>query len=86
MIKIKSFSVTGTEKNKQETIKLDEIVIYGNSDTLRQIGIFLINSAHEMETNDSEHLHLQDTIENFSNNKHCDIILVNKNVVKKMDE
>lgn len=86
MIKIRPFIITGTEKNKQESINLDEIVIYGNPDTLRQLGIFLINSAYEMEKNDSEHLHFQDEIDNFSGDKHCDVILVNKNIVKKIDK
>lgn len=83
MIKIKSFTVTGTEKNKQDIISLDEIVIHGTPETLRQIGLFLINSAHEMEINDTDHCHLQDTVKEFSQTKHCDIILVNKNIIKK---
>lgn len=83
MIKIKSFAATGTEKNKQDTIILDEIVIHGTPETLRQIGLFLINSAHEMEINDTDHCHLQDVIKEFSQTRHCDIILVNKNIIKK---
>ncbi len=82
MIKIKSFAVTGT-KNKKNIINLDEIVIYGTPKTLRQIGLFLINSAHEMEINDTDHCHLQDAVKEFSQTKHCDIILVNKDIIKK---
>lgn len=83
MIELKSFTVGGTEINQQGTIVLDEIFIQGTPETIRQIGIFLINSAHEMEINDRDHLHLQDAAKEFCQTKHCDIILINENLIKK---
>ncbi len=84
MDKLRSFSITGAEKNKQKALRLDEIVIYGAPETLRKIGLFFIGISHEMEFNDVDHAHLQDKVKNFSRKKHCDIILINKNVIQKI--
>jgi hypothetical protein len=76
-MKISEFEVHGTTKDSEQLLRLDEITIEANPETLRLLGIFLINSAYEMESNQVEHLHLQDAIDNFSYENHTDVIAIN---------
>ena len=74
MKKIDSFKILGTAVNSKKQQPLEEIVIIASPQTLREIAVFLINAAYEMEVNDFDHMHLQDSIANFSSKKHADII------------
>ena len=76
------FKIFGTLEGSDKSIKLDEISILGNSESIRAIGVFLINAAYEMDVNDAEHLHLQDVISNFSYESHVDVIVINEKKVK----
>lgn len=82
MKKLKRFKIFGTEKNKQKSLELDEISIISDAATLRDIGVFFINSAHEMDQKNVEHLHLQDRILGFSYEEQSDIILINKRKIQ----
>lgn len=46
------------------------------------LSVFLINAAYEMESNDVDHIHLQDQASNFSRENHVDIIAINRNKIK----
>ncbi len=74
MKKIDAFKILGTITGSAKVEQLDEITIVANPETLRQIGIFLINAAYEMDVNEFDHMHLQDVFQNFSTKKHVDII------------
>ena len=68
------FKAFGTAMGDDKSIQLDEITLVANAETIRLLGIFLINSAYEMEENEIEHIHLQDVMDNFSYENHVDII------------
>lgn len=68
------FKVFGTAIGDDQSIRLDEITLVADPETIRLIGVFLINTAYEMEENEIEHIHLQDVIRNFSCDDHVDII------------
>ncbi|UOD32956.1 hypothetical protein INH39_15675 [Massilia violaceinigra] len=72
---MRSFRVSGTATGSKKSKQLDEITILANPDTLRRIAIFLIGAAHDMEVNQLDHVHLQDTIKGFSYDNHVDIIV-----------
>jgi len=82
MKKLKAFTVHGTAVGSDKSIKLDEISILADPETLRNLGVFLISASYEMEINGLEHLHLQDLLENFSHKKHVDFIALNQEVIK----
>ena len=75
------FAIYGTSTNTSKEIKLDEISIVANAQTLRLIGSFFTIAAKEMEANELEHMHFQDIVKNFSHENHVDIIVINKDVV-----
>lgn len=86
MKKLKKFTVHGTAVGSDKSIKLDEISILADPETIRDLGVFLISASYEMATNGLEHLHLQDLIENFSHKKHVDFIALNQEVVKPVSK
>ncbi|WP_157838113.1 hypothetical protein [Pseudomonas sp. PH1b] len=79
---LKKFTLHGTAVGSEQSIQLDEISILAEPDTLRELGVFLINAAHEMSANGLEHVHLQDLIENFSPQEHVDVIALNQTLIK----
>ncbi|MGP5445291.1 Imm32 family immunity protein [Pseudomonas helleri] len=81
MNNLKTFAIYGSAESTCQEIKLDEISIVADAQTLRLIGSFLTNSAKKMEANDVEHIHFQDIVKNFSHENHVDIIVINKDVV-----
>jgi hypothetical protein len=83
MKKLGKFKISGCPYGSEESLGLDEIVILASPAVLRYIGEFLISSAYELERNDVEHVHMQDSIENFSHNNHVDIIVVNQKIIEK---
>lgn len=78
MIKLDEIKAWGTEPGSDKLLKLDEISILASAAMIRTLGVFLINAAYEMETNDAEHVHLQDFSSNFSYDHHFDIVLTDK--------
>jgi len=82
MKKLGKFKIFGCPHGSEKSLRLDEIVILANPSVLRHLGEFLILSAYEIE-NDAEHLHLQDSVENFSYRDHVDVIAVNQKISKK---
>ena len=74
MKNILGFKAFGTATGDNQSIQLDEITLVADAETIRSLGVFLINSAYEMEENAVEHIHLQDVIDNFSYDDHVDII------------
>ncbi len=81
MKKLDKFLVHGTAAGEKNSVKLDEISILSDPETIRKIGEFLISAAYDMECNDLEHMHLQDKFDNFSDAIHVDIIVLNSRVV-----
>ncbi|MFJ7884834.1 hypothetical protein ACIQYF_15290 [Pseudomonas sp. NPDC096917] len=81
MKNLKMFAIYGTATNTSEEIKLDEISIVADTNTLKVIGNFFTNAAKEMEAHELEHMHFQDMVDNFSHENHVDIIVLNKDVI-----
>ncbi|WP_320200621.1 Imm32 family immunity protein (plasmid) [Agrobacterium sp. rho-13.3] len=81
MIKLPSFAATATQVDCDESITLDELTLFATPETFRALGLFFINAALDLDLHSKDHIHLQDSIENFSTDEHCDIILVNKKIV-----
>ncbi|WP_316667466.1 Imm32 family immunity protein [Ralstonia psammae] len=77
--------IWGTLEGSDKPLKLDEISILANAEVIRALGVFMINAAHEMDINDVEHVHLQDSIANFSYENHVDVIVINQEKVKLVD-
>jgi hypothetical protein len=73
---MKKFSFHGTETGSQTSRRLDEIVICGSPDTIRDIGLFLITAAYDLSKHETDHIHLQDMIKGFSYKKHTDVIAI----------
>lgn len=69
------FKAFGTAVGESSSFQLDEITCVADAETIRMLGIFMIQAAHEMEANQVEHLHLQDAIDNFSRDDHADLIV-----------
>ncbi|WLH33257.1 hypothetical protein PSH79_15050 [Pseudomonas sp. FP2196] len=82
MRKLAKFTVHGTAVNSDQEIKLDEISILADPETLREIGRFLIKASKEMSKSGLEHIHLQDVIDDFDYENNVDFIALNGNVVK----
>ncbi|CAJ0800594.1 hypothetical protein LMG7141_03845 [Ralstonia condita] len=74
--------IFGTLEGDDRSLKLDEISILAKPEVIRALGVFLINAAYEMDSNDAEHVHLQDSISNFSYENHADVIAINQDKVK----
>ncbi|WP_141685056.1 hypothetical protein [Burkholderia stabilis] len=74
--------IFGTLEGDDRSLRLDEISILAKPEVIRSLGVFLINAAYEMDSNDAEHVHLQDSISNFSYENHVDVIAVNQDKVK----
>jgi hypothetical protein len=83
MKKLGKFKISGCPYGREESFGLDEIVILASPAVLRYIGEFLTSSAYEMEKDDVEHIHMQDSIKNFSHRNHVDIIVVNQKIVER---
>lgn len=82
MKKLAKFTVLGTAVNSDQEIKLDEVSILADPETLREIGRFLIRASEEMSDNGLEHMHLQDVIDDFDYENNVDFTALNGNVVK----
>ncbi|RQR70888.1 hypothetical protein DIE11_30465 [Burkholderia sp. Bp9012] len=74
--------IFGTLEGDDRSLKLDEISILAKPEVIRDLGVFLINAAYEMDSNDAEHVHLQDSMSNFSYENHVDVIAINQDKVK----
>ncbi|BEP40937.1 hypothetical protein [Variovorax sp. V15] len=82
MTELGDLKIFGTLEGSDKSQKLDEISILARAEVIRALGVFLINSAYEMDVNDIEHVHLQDSIANFSYENHVDVIAINQERVK----
>lgn len=82
MTELGDLKIFGTLEGSDKSQKLDEISILARAEVIRALGVFLINSAYEMDVNHIEHVHLQDSIANFSYENHVDVIAINQERVK----
>ncbi|POA49007.1 hypothetical protein C1893_08820 [Pseudomonas sp. MPR-ANC1] len=82
MKKFNTFTVHGTAVGSENSIRLDEISILADPETIRALGAFLIRAADEMAVEGVEHVHLQDLVENFSHEDHVDVIVLNGDLIK----
>ena len=62
---MRKFSIHGTEEGNTTSIKLDEIAILADPDTLLKIGEFIIKTAHVMKGYEVDYSHLQDEVSDF---------------------
>ncbi|MCL4664551.1 hypothetical protein [Burkholderia multivorans] len=85
MTDLGDLKIWGTLEGSDKSLKLDEISIVAKAEVIRALGVFLINAAHEMDINDVEHVHLQDSIANFSYENHVDVIVINQEKVKLVE-
>lgn len=81
MSKLNHFSVHGVEVGALKGVRLEQVSIVGDPETIREIGAFLIKAAEEMAENGLEHLHLQDVVEGFDYAKNVDFIALNGVIV-----
>lgn len=82
MTELGDLRILGTFEGSNKSLKLDEISILAKAEVIRALGVFLINAAYEMDVNEVEHIHLQDSIANFSYENHVDVIVNNQEKVK----
>lgn len=82
MTELGDLKIWGTREGSDESVKLDEISLLATPEVIRALGVFLINAAYEMEVNEVEHVHLQDSIANFLYERHVDVIAINQDKVK----
>lgn len=82
MTELGDLRILGTFEGSNKSLKLDEISILAKAEVIRALGVFLINAAYEMDINEVEHVHLQDSIANFSYENHVDVIVNNQEKVK----
>ncbi|AGQ33526.1 Imm32 family immunity protein [Serratia liquefaciens] len=82
MTELGDLRILGTFEGSNKSLKLDEISILAKAEVIRALGVFLINAAYEMDVNEVEHVHLQDSIANFSYENHVDVIVNNQEKVK----
>ncbi|WP_409281844.1 hypothetical protein [Pseudomonas defluvii] len=66
MKKLKKFSAYGTVLGSDQLVRLDEVSIIADSETIKSLGEFFIRASREISRNKLEHVHLQDFIECFS--------------------
>ena len=86
MKKLNKFSVHGTAVGESTEIRLDEISILADSETIKNIGVFLINAAYEMEVNGLEHMHLQDFFKDFTSEDHVDFVAINSEMIHMLSD
>ena len=86
MKKLNKFSVHGTAVGESTEIRLDEISILADSETIKNIGVFLINAAYEMEVNGLEHMHFQDFFKDFTSDDHVDFVAINSEVIHVLSD
>lgn len=79
---IDTFKVYGTEVGSAEELRLDEISLLASPAVIRSLGEFFIEVSERMESEETEHVHLQDFFGGFDCDNHVDIILLNNNFVK----
>jgi len=82
MEKLTKFTVHGTAVGSDTSIQLDEVSILADPQTIRVLGVFLINASYEMSTNGLEHMHLQDIVEDFDYDANVDFIALNSEIIK----
>ena len=82
MTELGDLRILGTFEGSDKSLKLDEISILAKAEVIRALGVFLINAAYEMDINEVEHVHLQDSIANFSYENHVVVIVNNQEKVK----
>lgn len=82
MEKLTKFTVHGTDIGSGESIQLDEVSIHADPQTIRELGVFLINASYEMSANGLEHMHLQDVVKDFDHEANVDFIALNSCLVK----
>jgi len=82
MKKLNKFTVHGTAVGSDTSIQLDEVSILADPQTIRELGVFLINASYEMSTSGLEHMHLQDIVEDFDYDANVDFIALNSDIVK----
>lgn len=82
---MKKFSIHGTEKGNTTSIKLDEIAILADPDTLLKIGEFIIKTAHVMKGYEVDYSQLQDEVSDFDYKNNTDIIIYNQDYDYKND-
>ncbi|WP_321807811.1 hypothetical protein [Burkholderia sp. BCC1993] len=78
--------IFGTQEGDDRSLRLDEISILAKPEVIRALGVFLINAAYEMDSNDAEHVHLRDSISNFLYENHVDVIAINQEKVKLLGD
>ncbi|WP_109481957.1 hypothetical protein [Paraburkholderia sp. C35] len=86
MTELGDLNIWGTREGSDKSVKLDEMSLLATPGVIRALGVFLINAAYEMEVNEVEHMHLQDSIANFSYERHVDVIAINQDKVKLGDK
>jgi hypothetical protein len=86
MTELGDLKIWGTLEGSDKSLKLDEISILAKAEVIRALGVFLISAAYEMDVNEAEHVHLQDLIANFSYENHVDVIAINQEKVKLLDD
>ena len=82
---MRKFSIHGTEEWNTTSIKLDEIAILADPDTLLKIGEFIIKTAHVMKGYEVDYSHLQDEVSDFDSKNNTDIIIYNQDYNYKND-
>ena len=82
---MKRFSIHGTEEGNTTSIKLDEIAILADPDTLLKIGEFIIKTAHVMKGYEVDYSQLQDEVSDFDYKNNTDIIIYNQDYDYKSD-
>ena len=82
---MKKFSIHGTEERNATSIKLDEIAILADPDTLLKIGEFIIKTAHVMKGYEVDYSQLQDEVSDFDYKNNTDIIIYNQDYDYKND-
>ena len=82
MKRLTEFTVHGTAVGSDASIQLDEVSILADPQTIRELGVFLINASYEMSTNGLEQMHLQDIVEDFDYDANVDFIALNNSFVK----
>jgi len=70
---MRKFSIHGTEEGNTTSIKLDEIAILADPDTLLKIGEFIIKTAHVMKGYEVDYSHLQDEVSDFDSKNNINL-------------
>ena len=82
MRELSKFSGHGTAIGSDKNIQLGEVSILADPQTIRELGVFLINASYEMSTHGLEHMHLQGIVEDFDYEVNVDFIVLNNSLVK----